>query len=242
MAAWWDNLVSKFILNFITDNRWKYLWTGLGNTLKMTFGALIFGIVVGAVIAVVRTTWDKNNEEMRPGPARAILKFFNGLFRIYVTVIRGVPVVVQVMIFYYIIFASSTNGVLIGTLSFGVNSSAYVSEVIRSGIMSIDKGQFEAGRSLGFNYVQTMWNIILPQAIKNVLPALGNEFITLLKETSVAGYVGVMDLTKGGDIIRGRTYSAFMPLIAVALIYLVMVVILERLLGIFEKKLRSSDH
>ncbi|MCD7769163.1 MAG: amino acid ABC transporter permease, partial [Oscillospiraceae bacterium] len=152
------------------------------------------------------------------------------------------PVVVQVMIFYYIIFVSSTNGVLIGTLSFGINSSAYVSEIIRSGIMAIDKGQFEAGRSLGFNYVQTMWNIILPQAIKNVLPALGNEFITLLKETSVAGYVGVMDLTKGGDIIRGRTYSAFMPLIAVALIYLVMVVILERLLGIFEKKLRSSDH
>ncbi|MCD7749434.1 MAG: amino acid ABC transporter permease, partial [Oscillospiraceae bacterium] len=112
MAAWWDNLVSKFILNFITDNRWRYLWVGLGNTLKMTFGALIFGIVVGAVIAVVRTTWDKNRDEMRPGPGRAILKFFNGLFRLYVTVIRGVPVVVKVMIFYYIIFVSSTNGVL----------------------------------------------------------------------------------------------------------------------------------
>ncbi|MCD7748995.1 MAG: amino acid ABC transporter permease, partial [Oscillospiraceae bacterium] len=141
-----------------------------------------------------------------------------------------------------IIFVPSTHGELIGTRSFGIKSSPYVSEIIRSGIMSIDNGQFEAGRSLGFNYVQTMWNIILPQAIKNVLPALGNEFITLLKETSVAGYVGVQDLTKGGDIIRGRTYSAFMPLIAVALIYLVMVVILERLLGIFEKKLRSSDH
>lgn len=242
MAEWWDNLVSKFILNFIEDNRWKYLWTGLGNTLKMTLGALVVGIVVGAIIAVVRTTWDKNQDELRPGLSRTLLGFFNGLFKVYVTVIRGIPVVVQVMIFYYVIFISSKNGVVVGTLSFGINSSAYVSEIIRSGIMSIDKGQFEAGRSLGFNYIQTMQHVVLPQAIKNVLPALGNEFITLLKETSVAGYVGVQDLTKGGDIIRGRTYSAFMPLIAVALIYLVMVIILERLLSVFEKKLRSSDH
>ena len=160
----------------------------------------------------------------------------------YLTVIRGTPVVVQLMIMYYIIFASSKNGVAVATLAFGLNSAAYVAEIIRSGIMSIDNGQFEAGRSLGFNYVQTMWHIILPQSFKNVLPALANELITLLKETSVAGYVAVVDLTKGGDIIRGVTYSPFMPLIFVALIYLIIVVVLTKLVGILERRLRNSDH
>ena len=146
------------------------------------------------------------------------------------------------MIIYYIIFASSNNGVMIAMLAFGINSGAYVAEIIRSGIMSIDNGQFEAGRSMGFNYVQTMRYIIIPQALKNVLPALANEFIVLLKETSVAGYVSVEDLTKGGDIIRGRTYSAFMPLIAVALIYLVLVMFFTWLVGKLERRLRNSDH
>ncbi len=146
------------------------------------------------------------------------------------------------MIIYYIIFASSNNGVGIAMLAFGINSGAYVAEIIRGGIMSIDAGQFEAGRSLGLNFTQTMRHIIIPQAFKNVLPALANEFIVLLKETSVAGYVSVIDLTKGGDIIRGRTYSAFMPLIAVALIYLVMVIFFTWLVGKLERRLRSSDH
>ena len=242
MLPWWETLKAQFTLNFINDNRWRYIWVGLGNTVKIALMALVLGVVLGAVIAIIRASWDKNGAEMRSGPVKAVLRFFNWLCRLYLTVIRGTPVIVQVMIIYFVIFASSNNGVLIAALSFGINSGAYVAEIIRSGIMSIDKGQFEAGRSLGFNYVQTMWHIILPQAVKNVLPALGNEFITLLKETSVAGYVGVHDLTKGGDIIRGRTYSAFMPLIAVALIYLVMVLCLERLLGALERKLRSSDH
>ena len=146
------------------------------------------------------------------------------------------------MIIYYIIFASSNNGVLIATLAFGINSGAYVAEIIRGGIMSTDNGQFEAGRSLGFNYVQTMWYIVIPQALKSVLPALANEFIVLLKETSVAGYVAIRDLTKGGDIIRGVTYSPFLPLIAVALIYLVMVMFFTWLVGRLERRLRSSDH
>jgi polar amino acid transport system permease protein/polar amino acid transport system substrate-binding protein len=237
-----EKLKSTFILNFIDGSRWRYLWVGLGNTLRITFVALILGILLGAVIAVVRASWDKNGDEMRPGLSRSLLHFFNGLFKLYLTVFRGTPVVVQLMILYYIVFVSSNNGVMIASLAFGLNSAAYVAEIFRSGIMSIDNGQFEAGRSLGFNYVQTMWHIILPQAVKNVLPALGNEFITLLKETSVSGYISVQDLTKGGDIIRGRTYSAFMPLIAVALVYLIMVVFLEKLMTILEQKLRNSDH
>ncbi|MCI5754092.1 MAG: amino acid ABC transporter permease [Clostridiales bacterium] len=242
MGAWLQRVQSQFILNFIEKDRWKYLVNGLGTTLRITIGALIIGAILGAVIAIVRATWDKNRETLRPGFGRSLLEVVNGICKLYLTVIRGTPVVVQLMIMYYIIFASSKNGVAVATLAFGLNSAAYVAEIIRSGIMSIDNGQFEAGRSLGFNYVQTMWHIILPQSFKNVLPALANELITLLKETSVAGYVAVVDLTKGGDIIRGVTYSPFMPLIFVALIYLIIVVVLTKLVGILERRLRNSDH
>ena len=171
-----------------------------------------------------------------------MLLALNKIAKFYLTVIRGTPVMIQLLIAYYVIFVSSRNGVLIAILSFGINSGAYVAEIIRSGIQSIDNGQFEAGRSLGFNYLQTMGYIVIPQALKNVLPALANEFIVLLKETSVAGYVAVRDLTKGGDIIRGATYSAFMPLIAVALIYLIMVMFFTWLVGKLERRLRSSEH
>ena len=242
MASWFAKLQSDFVLNFVDDNRWKYLTSGLANTLKITFFAVLIGIALGVVIAIVRSTWDKNQETMRPGLPKFLLRLGNAICRIYLTVIRGTPVLVQLMIIYYIIFASSNNGVLIATLAFGINSGAYVAEIIRGGIMSTDNGQFEAGRSLGFNYVQTMWFIIIPQALKSVLPALANEFIVLLKETSVAGYVAIRDLTKGGDIIRGVTYSPFLPLIAVALIYLVMVMFFTWLVGRLERRLRSSDH
>ena len=237
-----EKLQSQFVLNFVDDNRWRYLWQGLGNTLKITFIALILGIILGAVIAIIRASWDKNGCEMKKGAARFIMKILNAFCKLYLTVFRGTPVVVQLLIIYFVIFVGSNNGVAVAALAFGLNSAAYVAEIIRSGIMSIDEGQFEAGRSLGFNYVQTLWHIILPQAVKNILPALGNEFIVLLKETSVAGYIWVIDLTKGGDIIRGRTFSAFMPLIAVALIYLIMVIFLEKLLAAFENRLRNSDH
>ena len=242
MANWFAKLQSDFVLNFVDDNRWKYLTSGLANTLKITFFAVLIGIALGVVIAIVRSTWDKNQETMRPGLPKFLLRLGNAICQIYLTVIRGTPVLVQLMIIYYIIFASSNNGVLIATLAFGINSGAYVAEIIRGGIMSTDNGQFEAGRSLGFNYVQTMWYIIIPQALKSVLPALANEFIVLLKETSVAGYVAIRDLTKGGDIIRGVTSSPFLPLIAVALIYLVMVMFFTWLVGRLERRLRSSDH
>ena len=235
-------LAADFKLNFLDDSRWAYLWNGLIVTLEITLCAVLIGILIGTVIATVRSTWDQNSENMRPGPGRIVLSWVNSLCKLYLTVIRGTPVVIQLMIMYYIIFSTSRNGVLIAILAFGINSGAYVAEIIRGGIMSIDRGQLEAGRSLGFNYVQTMRHIIIPQAMKNVLPALANEFIVLLKETSVSGYVAVKDLTKGGDIIRGVTYSAFMPLLAVAAIYLILVMFFTALVGKLERRLRSSDH
>ena len=203
----------------------------------------MIGIVLGAIVATVRTTYDKNNGDMkkRNPVGFYILSIANVICKLYLTVIRGTPGVVQLMIAYFIIFATSNNSTAVAGFAFGINSGAYVAEIIRGGIMSIDEGQFEAGRSLGFNYGQTMIYIIIPQVFKVVLPTLCNEFIVLLKETSVAGYVGMMDLTKAGDIIRGRTFSAFLPLLGVAAIYLVMVVILTALVGCLERSLRKNE-
>ena len=243
MQAWFADLQAQFQLNFIEKDRWRSLLNGLGNTIKITVFAALIGIAIGIVIAAVRTTYDNNKEDMKHNKSFGyyILGFFNALSKVYLTVIRGTPVVVQLLIIYFIIFASSTNDILIATLAFGINSGAYVAEILRGGIMSIDRGQFEAGRSLGFNYVRTMYHIIIPQVLKNVLPTLLNEFIALLKETSVAGYVGVVDLTRAGNAIRGATFSAFMPLIAVALIYLAIVMILTWVVGIIERRLRKSE-
>ncbi|KAI4440644.1 MAG: amino acid ABC transporter permease [Ruminococcus sp.] len=223
----------RFYDNFIKDDRWNYIWEGLTVTLRVTLFAVILGIVIGFLIAVVRSTYDKTGK----------MKVLNFVCSVYLTVIRGTPVVVQLLIIYFVIFGTvDISKILVAIMAFGINSGAYVAEIFRSGIMSIDNGQFEAGRSLGFNYSQTMRYIIMPQAFKNVLPALGNEFIVLLKETSVSGYIALQDLTKGGDIIRSRTYDAFMPLLAVALIYLVMVMIFTRLVNMLERRLRNSDH
>lgn len=239
-----NDLASQFKLNFIDGARWKWLLDGFRMTLIITLFATLIGILIGVIIAVIRSTYSKNEESLRKsgGLSYKLLRFANGVCGLYLTVIRGTPVVVQLLIMYFIIFASSKNSTLVAVISFGVNSGAYVAEIFRGGIMSVDNGQFEAGRSLGFNYVQTMRYIIIPQMFKIVLPTLCNEFIVLLKETSVAGYVGIMDLTKAGDLIRGRTFSAFMPLIAVALIYLIVVIVFTKLVGRLERRLRSSDH
>ena len=242
MQAWFESLKADFILNFVQANRWKYLWDGLGRTLLITLLAGVMGTIIGVIIAMIRSTYDKTKEGARKTVGRKIFGFFDWLCRVYLTVLRGTPVVVQLMIIYFVIFASSDNGTLVAALAFGLNSGAYVAEIVRGGIMSIDQGQFEAGRSLGFNYIQTMRFVIIPQTIKNVLPSLANEFIALLKETSVAGYVAVADLTKGGDIIRSRTYSPFMPLLAVAAIYLALVMFFTYLVGLLERRLRNSDH
>ncbi len=233
MTEWFNNLAERFYDNFIKDNRWQYITNGLWVTIQITVLAVLVGVVIGFLVAIIRSTHDKTGK----------LKIANFICRIYLTVIRGTPVVVQLLIIYYGIFASvNINKMIVAVIAFGINSGAYVAEIVRSGIMSIDKGQFEAGRSLGFNYAQTMIYIIIPQAFKNVLPALGNELIVLLKETSVSGYIAMEDLTKGGDIIRSRTYDAMMPLVAVALIYLTVVVFLEFLVGKLERRLRNSDH
>ena len=242
MRAWLEGLKAEFDLNFIQGNRWRLLVEGLKNTLTITFFALLIGIAIGVVIAMVRSTYDKTKDNTRPSFRRKLFGLANSVCKVYLTVLRGTPVVVQLMIFFFVIMASNRNGVLVGSIAFGLNSGAYVAEIIRGGIMSIDNGQFEAGRSLGFNDLQTMQHIVIPQTIKNVLPSLMNEFIALLKETSIAGYVAVQDLTKAGDIIRGRTFSPFMPLIAVALIYLALVMFFSWLEGLLERRLRSSDH
>ena len=231
----------KFV--YVGDSRYLKLIEGFLNTLKITFGALLVGIIIGIVIAAIRSSFDKNKESMklRGGFGYHLLKVLNSICQLYLTVIRGTPVVVQLMISYFIIFAASDNGVMVGIFAFGLNSGAYVAEIFRAGIMSVDQGQFEAGRSLGFNYIQTMRHIIIPQMFKAVLPTLLNEFIALLKETSVAGYVGVMDLTKAGNVIAGRTFQYFIPLITVALIYLSCVIILTSLVSKLERRLRKSD-
>ena len=216
----------SFYQNFIEKDRWQYLLTGLENTLLIT----IFAVLIG--VAIIRASHDKNGS----------LKILNFICRVYLTVIRGTPTMIQLMITYYIIFASvNVSKIFVAVCAFGINSGAYVAEIVRSGIMSIDQGQFEAGRSLGFNYVQTMRLIILPQAFKNVLPALGNEMIVLLKETSISGYVGTMDLTKGGDIIRSTTYEAYLPLFGVAAIYLVIVMLMTAGVNRLERKLRTNE-
>jgi len=236
-------LKEQFIVNFVTDSRWKYLAQGLGRTLLIAFFAVLLGTLIGIVVATIRSTYDKNNEALARNSKMSyyILKILNIICKIYLTVFRGTPVVVQLLIAYFIIFASSTNGIMVAAIAFGVNSGAYVAEILRGGIMAIDHGQFEAGRSLGFNYLQTMIYIIIPQVLKSVLPTLLNEFIALLKETSVSGYVGIVDLTKGGDIIRGRTFSAYMPLLAVAAIYLAIVMLLTYLTGKLERRLRNNE-
>ena len=241
MPEWILRLVKDFNAAFVVDNRWKYIVEGIGNTLILTFFALILGVVLGVVIAAIRTTYDKQYTEMRSPVAKFLLSIGNTISRIYLTIIRGTPAMVQILIIFFIIMASSDNKMLCGIIAFGINSGAYVAEIIRGGIMSIDAGQTEAGRSLGFNYMHTMWFIVLPQTFKNILPALANEFIVLLKETAIAGYVGVTDLTRGANIIRGITYQSFWPLMAIAAIYLVMVMFFTWLVDLLERRLRKSE-
>lgn len=224
--------IEKFKFNFIEGSRYEFILTGLKNTLLITLFAVIIGIVLGFMIAIVRSTYDRTGK----------MKFLNAVCKAYITVIRGTPAMIQLLIMYYVIFVTYDPGIMItAIIAFGLNSAAYVAEIVRSGIMSIDEGQFEAGRSLGLNYRQTMILIILPQAFKNVLPALANEFIVLMKETSISGYIGLTDLTRGGDIIRSQTYEAFLPLFAVAAIYLALVMFFTYLVGKLERRLRNSE-
>ena len=228
----WNNFKNEFYRNFIQDNRWTYLVTGFGNTLAITGLALLLGIVVGFATAIIRCVNDKTGK----------LKILSKIGEIYVALIRGTPLMVQLLIIYFVLLLPiGIEKFPAAVLCFGLNSGAYVSEIVRGGILSVDSGQLEAGRSLGFGFASTMFYVVIPQAFKAVLPSLCNEFITLFKETSIAFYIGVADLMQGGLKIRSITYSNFMPLIAVALVYLVVVVILTKLVGLLERRLRRSE-
>lgn len=231
-SGWWANLVQQFKLNFIAADRWKYLADGLLVTIEIALGAVLVGLVLGLLVASIRATHDKTGR----------LTALNWLCKLYLTVIRGTPQLIQILIIYFVIFASlDVSKLFVAVMAFGINSGAYTAEIIRAGIMAVDRGQFEAGSSLGLNYRQTMTYIIIPQAFKTILPALGNEFITLLKDTSLASVIALAELTKGGTIIRSQTYNAFMPLIAVAIVYLVMVCGISQLLALLERRLKRNE-
>lgn len=224
------NWFQKLHETFIEGERYKWLFEGLLNTLIITLGALVIGVIIGALIAVTKYFCEGNKK----------LRFLNWLCDAYTTVIRGIPITVLLLMFFYIILVSA-EGVTVAIIAFGINSGAYMAELIRSGINAVDKGQMEAARSLGMSKWQAMRTVIFPQAIKNILPAIGNECIALLKETSVAGYVAIVDITRAATNIRNKTFDAVNPIILLALIYLVMVVILTRLLAVLERRLRKSD-
>ena len=226
----WQTFLDDCRLCFVKNNRWQYLFDGLGVTLQVAIQAIIIGIVIGFFVAVIRSSHDKYGR----------FPVLNALVKIYLTVIRGTPMVVQLLITYYIILKSVDSKVIVAVLAFGINSGAYQAEIIRAGICSIDPGQMEAGRALGMGYWKTMFRIILPQAVRNVLPALGNEFIVLMKDTSIVGYIALIDLAKGGDIIRSQTYSVYVPYLTVAAIYLVLVMFFTWLLGKLERYLRNT--
>ncbi len=231
----------KFYQDFIQDNRWHFITDGLKITLLVTLLALLIGTIIGIVVGIIRCAHDQQTRNELRGVKGTILKALNLICKVYVTIIRGTPVLVQLLIMYFVILVTARSKVLVAVLTFGINSGAYVAEIFRGGIMSIDKGQMEAGRSLGLSYVQTMYKIILPQAFKAVLPSLVNEFISLLKETSICGYIGLNELTRGGDIIRGTTFDAMLPLFTVAVIYLTLVLLIQWIAGSVEKRLRKSD-
>ncbi len=237
---WLQNILYQLYQTFIYQDRWKFFIDGLKVTFIVTIGALIIGVIVGLIVAVIRTLHDSyiNKKPI------FILRVINSICKLYLTVIRGTPMMVQLLIMGFVIMIpkTETGMLLCGIITLGINSGAYVAEIARSGLMSVNSGQTEAGRSLGFNYIQTMWYIVIPQAIKNILPALGNEMITLLKDTSLVSVIALRDVTKQTQNIISKTYLPFVPYISLAVIYLIIVIVLTKLLGIFERRLRKSDH
>ena len=229
--SWFTKWLDTLYNTFIVSDRYKIVIEGFEKTILITLGALIIGVIIGTIVAIIKVLTANSKK----------LKFLDTICNIYLTIIRGTPVVVQLLISFFIIFVNAKDGTWVAIITFGVNSGAYVAETIRSGIMAIDAGQMEAGRSLGFSKIQTMWLIILPQAFKNILPAIGNEMIALLKETSVAGYVAVVDLTKAVNQIKNTTYDQINPILLAALIYLIVVIGLTKLLGLLERRLRNSE-
>lgn len=240
MKEWFADLSAQFYQAFIEQDRWLQYLEGLWVTIRVAFFALIIGIIIGVIVAVIRTAYESRRKTAR-GFGDICLNIANAVCKVYLTIIRGTPTMIQLLIMYFVIFTSTRQAILVAILTFGINSGAYVAEIVRSGIMSVDHGQMEAGRSLGLDYKTTMIKIVIPQAIKNILPALGNEMITLFKDTSLVTVIALRDLTKTAMSIQGVTYQAFMPLVGVAIVYLVCVIIMTKLLEILEGRLRTSD-
>lgn len=240
MQQWFQKISADFYQTFIAEDRWKQFVQGFTVTIRVAVLALVIGIAIGVVIAIIRSAHDSQRKKKK-GLGQVLLNIADFACRVYLTVIRGTPMMVQLLIMYFVIFASSRRSMLVAILAFGINSGAYVAEIVRSGIMSVDAGQMEAGRSLGLTYAQTMRYVIIPQAIKNILPALGNEMITLFKDTSLVSAIALKDLTKTALTIQGVTYQAFMPFIGIAVIYLVCVMILTKVLQVVERRMRDSD-
>lgn len=240
MQEWFQKIGADFYQTFIAEDRWLQFLQGFSVTIRVAVFALILGVIIGIAIAVIRSAHDSQRKKKK-GIGQVLLNIADVICRIYLTVIRGTPMMVQLLIMYFVIFSSSRRSLLVAVLAFGINSGAYVAEIVRSGIMSVDAGQMEAGRSLGLNYAQTMRYIIIPQAVKNILPALGNEMITLFKDTSLVSVIALKDMTKTAMTIQGVTYQAFMPFVGIAVVYLVCVMILSKVLSIIERRLRNSD-
>ncbi len=241
MKAFFDDLVAKFTLDFIEGDRWMFITSGLKVTLIVAVLSVIFGILIGMLVAIIRCGYDQASKKEQKSVAGFFVGILAFICRVYITIIRGTPTLVQLLIMYFIIMVTCDSKITVAVITFSINSGAYVSEIFRGGIMSVDKGQMEAGRSLGFSYFTTMKLVVLPQAIRTCLPSLVNELITLLKETSICGYIGLNELTRGGDIIRGTTFDAMLPLLVVAAIYLVMVMGLGKAFDLLERRLRASD-
>ncbi len=233
----WQNFFVQFYQSFLLNDRWMQYLQGLGRTLEVTVMALVVGVILGVLVAVLRTAHD----QQRPGRRNPVLGVVNVICKVYTTVIRGTPMMVQLLIMGLVIFSSSRNFALVGALTLGINSGAYVAEIVRSGLMSVEAGQMEAGRSLGMNYLTTMRFIVVPQAVKNILPALGNEFITLLKDTSLITVIGGKEMLYAAQAIYAKTYAPMFPLVGTAVMYLIVVILFTWLLGIFERRLRESD-
>ena len=232
-----EKLAAGFRQSFIEGDRWLMYVKGLGITLEVAAVALLGGIILGVLVAIVRTLHD----QQRPGQKHFLLGLLNNFSRFYTTVIRGTPLMVQLLIMYFVIFSQTRNAIGVAMLTFSINSGAYVAEIIRGGIMSVDKGQMEAARSLGLSYVPAMRYVVIPQAVKNILPALGNELIALLKDTSLVTVIGVRDLTKAAQLIQGKTYQALFPFVGIALVYLLLVMVIAALIGVLERRLAKSD-
>ena len=239
--TWFAKVAKDFVTCFITKDRWKYIVKGLGNTLQIALAAVLLGILIGTIVAIIRSTHDKTHETMRPGLGRTLLNIADWLCKVYLTVIRGTPVMIQILIMFFVVFSTARNGTPVAMLTFGINSGAYVAEIIRAGIQAVDKGQMEGARSCGMTNAQAMRYVVMPQAVKNILPAIGNEFVTMVKETSIIQYLGIGDLMYNNGIVVTSTYNPLPCYYISAIIYLALNIILGKGLNIFEGRLRKSE-